>query len=274
MRLLRLNLILIGLVVGAALGLVYGLLIEPVRFVDTVPAMLAAEYKRDMVVMIAEAYSRDGDLTRADGRLRLLGFTDTGEAVIAAAQREAAAAQPDVAAIDALNALALAYMQGAGGTAVVALPTESATPTQAPTATPSVSPEPTFTLPPAPAATTPPPPTAAPAYDYALIGREPVCDSTLGTPLIQVIVNDALGTGIAGVQVSVQWPTGGEQFFTGLKPELGPGYADFEMTPNERYSVQVGEVALPVTDVEPGTCTDEAGDPYPGTVRLVFARAN
>ncbi len=61
-----------------------------------------------------------------------------------------------------------------------------------------------------------------------------------------------------------------DRFYTGLKPELGLGYADFQMDPDLTYSVQLPEASGVVTEVESEACTPEEGESYPGSVLLVF----
>ena len=41
------------------------------------------------------------------------------------------------------------------------------------------------------------------------------------------------------MEILITWEGGAENFFTGLKPELGNGYADYIMTPNMIYTVQL-----------------------------------
>jgi|YNPBryantNP2012_1023418.scaffolds.fasta_scaffold10966_4 hypothetical protein len=63
----------IAILLGAVLGMLYGWLINPVRYVDTAPDMLRADYKADYVLMVAEVYAKDGDLAMAQFRLARLG---------------------------------------------------------------------------------------------------------------------------------------------------------------------------------------------------------
>ncbi len=58
---------------GLALGLYYGWMVNPVRYVDTAPATLRLDYKTDFVLMVAEGYRLDGDLELARYYLALLG---------------------------------------------------------------------------------------------------------------------------------------------------------------------------------------------------------
>jgi hypothetical protein len=64
---------LIVILIGIALGLLYGWLIDPVEFVDTTPRSLRADYKADYVLMVAEIYSENRDAEAAVNRLTYLG---------------------------------------------------------------------------------------------------------------------------------------------------------------------------------------------------------
>jgi hypothetical protein len=75
----------ISVAIGIAAGLYYGWVINPVRYEDTTPDTLRADYKADFVLMTAEAYQKDGDLGAAARRLALLGDTRPQESVATAA---------------------------------------------------------------------------------------------------------------------------------------------------------------------------------------------
>lgn len=64
---------LLAIVVGAMGGMFYGWAIDPVEYVDFTPSSLRIDYKSDYVLMVAEAYSIEGDPTEAVRRLSLLG---------------------------------------------------------------------------------------------------------------------------------------------------------------------------------------------------------
>jgi hypothetical protein len=66
-------LFLLSILLGAALGLLYGWVVNPVEYIDTAPDSLRVDYKADYVLMVAEAYSLDRDLPAAARRLALLG---------------------------------------------------------------------------------------------------------------------------------------------------------------------------------------------------------
>jgi hypothetical protein len=59
--------------VGIGLGLFYGWVIDPVKYVDTTPDSLRIDFKSDYVLMVAEAYNNERDLGQALDRLTLLG---------------------------------------------------------------------------------------------------------------------------------------------------------------------------------------------------------
>jgi hypothetical protein len=65
--------LLLGLIIGLIIGLVYGWVIRPVKYVDTSPVSLRADYRNDYVLMVAEAYLGDDDLDLALVRLAALG---------------------------------------------------------------------------------------------------------------------------------------------------------------------------------------------------------
>lgn len=65
--------LIVGLLFGALVALVYGWLIQPVEYVDTSPDSLRIDFRTDYVLMAAEAYAGDGDLSLARVRLAALG---------------------------------------------------------------------------------------------------------------------------------------------------------------------------------------------------------
>jgi hypothetical protein len=72
---------LLTIVIGAAAGLYYGWVVNPVRYMDATPSSLRADYKADYVLMTAEAYRADGNLDLAVQRLELLGGASPAESV-------------------------------------------------------------------------------------------------------------------------------------------------------------------------------------------------
>ncbi len=258
---IRPSLVFLGLLIGLALGVVYGWVISPMNYTDTTPAALRGDYKDQYLIVIAQVYAADGDLDRARQRIASLGGADAGETVTALAQQLAAQGKDS----SALSALASAL--GVGIPAATSVPTPALpdfltlTPTLTPTLLPSATPFPTLT------------PTATPVHDYELITQENYCNDAERAPLIILDVVDAAGAPLPGIKVTVKWSEGEDGFVTGLKPEISSSYGDFLMTVGATYSVQIGSRTPPVAGLAAPTCVAAAdGKPYPGAVRLVYQR--
>jgi hypothetical protein len=65
--------VLLFIVLGIVSGLAYGWLIDPVKFLDTTPASLRADYRTDYVLMVAESYHARQDSQLAAKQLAILG---------------------------------------------------------------------------------------------------------------------------------------------------------------------------------------------------------
>ena len=72
---------LLVIIVGFAIGLLYGWVANPVQYVNTAPASLREDYKTDYILMVAEAYEGDNNLALAVRRLALLGGAPPEETV-------------------------------------------------------------------------------------------------------------------------------------------------------------------------------------------------
>lgn len=97
----------LGAIVGLGLGLYYGWVVSPPERITSGPQALRQDYTDDYVLMIAEAYSLDGDLDLAKSRLAALGLKDPGPPAAALTERLITAGQ-DNADIRRLAALAAA----------------------------------------------------------------------------------------------------------------------------------------------------------------------
>jgi hypothetical protein len=71
----------IAILVGIALGLLWGWVIKPVEYINTSPDTLRIDYKTDYVLMVAEAFQADADLGLAVRRLALLGSPTPDEMI-------------------------------------------------------------------------------------------------------------------------------------------------------------------------------------------------
>lgn len=108
----------IAILVGAALGLVYGWLVRPVRYIDTSPDTLRIDYRADYVLMVSEAFTTENDLALAVQRLAMLGSGQPTDLVLEAVNfgREQGYSEADLERMLALwDALQTAEAPGAGG---------------------------------------------------------------------------------------------------------------------------------------------------------------
>jgi hypothetical protein len=275
--------ILLAILIGLGLGLLYSWVISPVRYVDTTPASLRADFKDRFRTLIAAAYDASGNLDRARARLATLGDADPIQALSAQAQRMLAAGESFSAirqvarlATDLQNA---ANLPSSAATASLVPPTPSIpsamppqnTPTgstSAPTLITEATSEPSalVTATPRPLPT----PTATAVIPFSLISQESLCDENLPEGLLQIIVQDRNRQPLPGIEIIVTWLNGENHFFTGLKPEMGNGYADFVMQPEIVYNVQIAAGGSPLSNIKAPSCTSASGLPFSGSIRLTF----
>ena len=279
--------LLTGLVIGVVIGVLYAWLVSPVDFTNTAPASLRTDFKDQYRALIAAAYMANGDLVRAKARLELLEDQDVYLKLSEQAQRTLAEGRyPQEARALGLLAIALGQspptvaltspaqtttLQVTSATSLALTTTQGATPSSTPASTPTLTRLPS-TL--APTFTPLPTRTATPTQGapFILDREDLVCDANIKEPLIQVIVLDAAGQQVAGMQVIVTWEGGDDRFYTGLKPELGLGYADFTMQPDTAYNLRLASGGQPVPNLVAAECEAADGSRYIGTWRLVFVQ--
>lgn len=267
----------VGVLLGTAIGIAAGLLIawsQPVQEFDTAPWQLQADDRDAYMVAIALRYSQDGNIGIAVQQLidlRLSG--DPIEQMALVACRLATTGYLDNASgLQAVRAM-MRFYQGQGRTGcadqVVAVDNVNATAfvdIQAPTSTPTLPPPDTKT--PTPGSElggTPTPnilliPTSPPQTDFTFINAATFCDSTR-SGLIEVYVYEVNGaTGIPGQAIRARWDGGESTFFTGLKTERGTAYADFQMSENVSYILDMPGRADPLAQpLVAVTCTTPEG---------------
>lgn len=261
----------LGFTLGVIAGLYYAWALNPVEYVDTAPHSLREDFKGDYLALIASAYAGTGDLDRAVTRLGLLPEIGTAGRVSTLAEARQAGGYP------ASESRALAQLAADLSGAPLPSATRSARPSKTPTAeatqtpsppTPTRDVTPTFT----PTRFQSPTPTAPVGGPFQLLSREQVCDPEATEPLIQVLVRDPAGDPLPGVQVTVIWDAGEDSFFTGLKPEIGAGYADFRMQADVTYALQVAGGSGVIRDLQIADCFTLEGAYYPGSWQLIFQR--
>ena len=265
--------LLTGLIIGIILGIVYTRYLQPVEYIDTSPALLRRDFKDQYRLLIAAAYTANGDLVRAKARLELLKDPDIFRALSEQAQRTLAENGSSLEA-RSLGLLAIALGHSPPGPALVV--TQAAqTPTSA-----SSPPTPVDLNAPSPAAsdnsalktTVPIENSPSPEGPFTLLNLEKKCDQNLPAPLIQVQVTDRSDQPVSGVLVIVNWTGGEERFYTGLKPEQSLGYADYILDPALVYSLRVGASGEPVSDLTAAECESSGGDRFWGAWLLTFVQ--
>jgi hypothetical protein len=281
--------IILALLLGVGLGLTYAWVISPVTYVDASPAILRVDFKDQYRSVIAASYASTYNLPRASERLKLLGDNDPVGELSAQAQRMLAAGEP-FEDVRPLAQLATDLQQGFASAPITNVPiveivntptleTPFVEPTLVLTETfvfdePTLSFEQTLVIPEQPLTTSTPRPTSRPdpaaGEPFTLVGQDTVCDPSLKEGLLQVILMDSRRRQVPGIKIIITWNQGEDNFFTGLKPELGNGYADFIMQADTIYSVRVVEGGSFVPNITAPSCTDPDGVTYMGGLLLTF----
>jgi hypothetical protein len=283
--------LLTGLVLGVAAGLVYSWVISPVRYIDAPPSALRADYKDDYRALVAAAYLYSMDLVRAEDRLAQLKDDESAETLAMQAQRALAEGHSEEE-IYALNTLADAL----NGNLVpnikesTPVPEENLIPVMDKAepfsffqnSTPNLNVT-TSTLTTLEATTIEnialnihlmqtSAPFAVSAETFSLVEKRLICNINQLSPLIQVEVLNAEGQPVASVEVVVTWDGGKDHFFTGLQHELGLGYADFTMSPEVSYSVQLAGGDSIESNLSAAECVAEDDNRYWGSWYLIYKR--
>lgn len=288
---------LFGFVIGLVMSLTYGWVLDP-RPMLTTPADLEPHDKDVYLRLIASSFFHNPDADRVRTRLTSLGYQDPAGAVKNLAERSIDQNE-DVRDIIALVTLADALGQSSSKM-IVYMATPTPAPTDTPTPAPTPTPRPTHTPTPRTTATptrtsTPTPtqtstvtptrtprptrtptltrtPTPGPDAPFGVAQSVPLCDETKGG-LLRIYIRDRVGIGVPGVEIAVSWPGGTDTVFTGFKPEIDPGYADFEMKLGETYQAElVGEGTAgrpPEFEVTESLCPDLPVDTLPSW-QIVF----
>lgn len=273
--------LLTGLILGLILGIVYSWVISPVSQVDTHPDSLRTDYKDIYRSLISRAYLANNNLPRAEARLELLGDEEPALALAAQAQRFLAeGGDNEMAKILANLSAALQSLTMLENTPVPPSKTDNPAETEGSQTQDSGgsnnSGEETGGDTPATQESAKTPtanPTESPPF--ILQDSTPICDPTLGESLIQVIATDGAGEGIPGVTIQISLGTDPkESFYTGLKPEIGLGYADYSAEPGLTYQLEFPESGLIVSEIEVPTCQNESEESYWGSWEVYITHPN
>lgn len=268
----------IGLVIGLTLGLVYTWVIAPVELVNTRPALLRTDYRQDWVRLVALSYVANGNLGRARARLDGLRHEDVAAATQVLIEEYAAIGRSAdtlrrlttlAQALDVYTPAMLVYLYTPGSSSPSPVHTPPFTPTSTPAPAPSHTPtafaSPTLAVPTPeptqvptshtssplvaptsePSATPTPTPMPSLLSRMQLAEREQICQPGQA-PRIEVVVRDERGVGLSGVPVWLMWLGGADRAITGLKPQSGAGYADFNAERDVDYALGIGELGMPL----------------------------
>ncbi len=217
-------------IVGLTLGLFAAWEVWPRGRCSEHPSDLRWEHKEEYVIMVAEGYLLYGDLERARDNLALLGLADPVQMVVDLLEAGGESA-PSLAP--------LAYALGASGTTLA-------------------------TYPPTPS------PTSITEFSFRLLENVDLGCGGFPEDLVMVYVQDAEGSGIPSIELKVSGPQGDDLFYSGLKPEVDVGYADFAfLTPGE-YNVEVSEGPSQVARIVASPCQGGSHRKW----RVVFQKAD
>lgn len=266
--------LLIGLAIGLATGLVYAWIIAPVALSDTYPPFLREDFRTDWSRMTMLAYGVEGNWNRTQVRLQDISEEEVRRIAAETLDRAVADGQP----IDRLQRLArLAAFYGvdspavgiyAGGSAVAPTPAASPTPTPSPSLTPSaipatLTPQPTPTFLPASIV-----PTPELSTGFSIISQTLTCANppqiavSLATSRTFTIRRRTSVEYVAspGRVVWLIWEDGADRAVTGFKPEHGLGYADFTVEPGHVYKLYVDvPQGTPISTIQIEPCTPAEG---------------
>jgi hypothetical protein len=265
-------------VIGILLGLIISWVIAPVKYVDTTPASLRTDFKDQFRIQISSAFFATNNLQRAKARLDLLGDPDPIQDLTNQAQNLLDIGDPTNTAIklayliDALKQNVDVFVDVFNETTSIISTAESSTTpslteTKLPTTgTPSKQPE----KPTSPTLRPTNTPSPTPGSPFILKTNQVICNNPQTTLLLQVEVTNSAGQPIPGAEIVISWSGGEEHFFTGLKPELGDGYADYLMTPDVVYSIQLAKGGAVVSNLTAPPCSSDPSVTVWGSLKLVF----
>ena len=270
---------------GFGIGLLIAWVISPVRYIDTSPNTLRADFKDQFRITIAASYAADHNLERAKARLALLGDPNAVQALTAEAQRMLGSGE-SFNIIQEVASLASDLQTGVAS--IVSTPTNSPIPTQGivsqtasvpvtltlspdtnietPTAE-SASPTVIFDTPTQRPTKTPIPTAGVP---FQLISQDQVCNPNLTDGLMQISILDNHRHQMPGIEIIITWSGGENHLFTGYKPDIGDGYADYVMQPGVIYTVRVAQPGAPIPNLSAPACPDSNGQTYTGGIKLTF----
>ncbi len=221
--------LLTGLVGGVLLGLFVSWAAFPAESIDASPAELRSDFKESFRSAIALSFASSGDIGRAEARLALLGERDPIRKLTEQAQI-ALLNQQNQREARALGQLAEALGQrpsafsGDVNSAAIIV-ADSA---------------------------------------YEVLEQQEICEADESRPLLKIFILDQEGLQTSGDHIRLHSGQAEEETFTGLRPEYGPNYAEFALTPGVSYSLEINQSGV-VQDLAAHACVGEGGESFWGT---------
>ncbi len=269
----------LGLVIGIALGLAFTRLSGPLQRDNAEPWQLQPEQSNHYRVAVALEHAHSGDLTAAMEKLiSLRTATDPLDALAeSACQLGSSGYLASPSGIQALRIVAQFYIaQGRAGCAEQLLP-PVATPKPAAREDDSIRSiahsTPVPTKPPLETVAQPTrlaPPVQPAQRRFEAISLRSFCAADRPA-VIEVSVVDYLGRGLPGQQIRARWGAQEDFFISGLKGDRGLAYADFQMSADTDYTLDMPNVAEPVgQSLRTGLCYEGNRESLK-SYRVVFA---
>lgn len=272
----------LALLAGLIMSLSLAWALGPLPERNTEPYQLRDEARQHYMMAIALEYGHRGDLHLALEKLVALRLP--GDPLQALAEAACQLASGDYlraeSGIKALQVAARLYgAQGRSGCADALLPAadpvdQAGALAQQPSAPPP-SPSPPATKTPSrrassATATLRAVATTAPRRAFRPLPASTFCDLA-DRAVIEVRIVDYLGRGIPGQRIRVRWGDQENILLSGLKPERGSGFADFQMTQGISYSIDMPGAAEALrAELVTGLCYTEAGKESLKSFRVSF----
>ncbi|MGC9396580.1 MAG: hypothetical protein ACP5J4_17180 [Anaerolineae bacterium] len=280
--------LIVGLILGLAAGLLYTWVISPPEYYDTYPPLLDTAYRSEWIQMSVLAYGAEGNWSRTQLRLEGLPEADIRPIAAAALDQAVAAGRPLVtlqriaklAAFYGVDTPAVAIYTGEDSTAPTPGPTatsQAIPPTSAPTATAI---PPTNTPVPVPTITTTTP--ISPSLSaFHIISQTLTC-----TDSPQIAVSLTLSHTVTvrrreevewlplpGREVWLLWDDGADRAVTGFNAETGLGYADFTVAPGRIYKLYIDiPRGAPISTIQVEPCTADEGEGWISRLLVLMAQ--
>jgi len=268
--------LIVGLILGLAAGLLYAWVISPPEYYDTYPPLLDKAYRTEWIQMTVLAYGAEGNWNRAQLRLQGLPEADIRPIAAAALDRAVAAGRP-LETLQRIAKLAAFYNvdtpaihiyigeHGAAPTPAPTTPSQAIPPTSTPTATavpPTNTPLPVPTL-------TPSTPLSPSLSEFHIVSQTLTCTApphiAVSLMLSHTITvrrrEEVEWLPLPGREVWLLWEDGADRAVTGFNPEMGLGYVDFTVVPGQVYKLYIDiPRGAPVSTIQVEPCTADEGE--------------